>query len=64
MRVEEVQNPTAEEIMTVPEAASFLKVSVSAIRRWTRDGKLRGYKLGGQGDWRYLKRDVVDYLLG
>jgi excisionase family DNA binding protein len=53
-----------EGIMTTNEVASFLKVSVSAVRRWTRNGQLRGHRLGGQGDWRYLKRDVMDFFYG
>ena len=53
-----------EDIMTTSEVASFLKVSVSAVRRWTREGNLRGHRLGGRGDWRYFKRDVMDFVIG
>ncbi len=52
------------EIMTARDVAVYLKVSVGAVRRWTRDGKLRGHRLGGGGDWRYLKKDVVNFLHG
>ena len=51
-------------IMTTSEVADCLKVSVSAVRRWTREGKLKGHRLGGVGDWRYLKKDVVAFLMG
>jgi len=57
-------NMNWHDVMTAGEVASFLKVSVGAVRRWTRDGKLKGYRMGGQGDWRYLKRDVMDFLCG
>jgi excisionase family DNA binding protein len=53
-----------ETIMTASEVASFLKVSVNAVRRWTRAGKLKGHRLGGQGDWRYLKNDVMLFFYG
>jgi excisionase family DNA binding protein len=53
-----------ESIMTAVEVAAFLKVSVGAVRRWTRDGKLKGHRMGGQGDWRYLKKDVMLFLYG
>ena len=53
-----------DEIMTANEVATFLKVSVSAIRRWTREGNLKGHRMGGKGDWRYLKQDVLAFLLG
>lgn len=53
-----------EEVMTASEVANFLKVSVSAVRRWSRTERLKGYRLGGQGDWRYLKTNVLDFLYG
>ena len=52
------------EIMTAGEVGSFLKVSVGAVRRWTRAGTLKGHRLGGRGDWRYLKKDITDFLFG
>ena len=55
---------SGNDIMTVDEVASLLKVSASAVRLWTRNGKLKGYKLGGTGDWRYLKNNVIVFLLG
>ena len=54
----------SDDIMTAEEVASLLRVSVSAVRRWTREEKLKGSKLGGRGDWRYLKSHVVAFLLG
>ena len=52
------------EIMTAGEVAAYLKVSVGAVRRWTRVGTLKGHRLGGRGDWRYLKKDVMTFLYG
>ncbi len=63
----EVQiNPdiNGQDIMTAEEVASLLKVSVSAVRRWTREEKLKGCKLGGKGDWRYIKSNVLAFLMG
>ena len=51
-----------EEIMTCDEVAEFLRVHVSSVRRWSRCGKLRAYKLGGRGDWRYRQQDVLAFL--
>ncbi|NLE06741.1 MAG: helix-turn-helix domain-containing protein [Crenarchaeota archaeon] len=53
-----------ETVMTASEVAKLLKVSVVAVRRWTREGSLKGYRLGGVGDWRYIRKDVVAFLLG
>jgi excisionase family DNA binding protein len=55
---------SVNDVMTASEVASLLKVSVSAVRRWTRDGKLRGHRLGGKGDWRYIRVDVKSFLYG
>ena len=53
-----------KDIMTAEEVASLLKVSVGAVRRWTRDGLLLGHKIGGRGDWRYLRDNVTSFLFG
>ncbi len=52
----------SEQVMTSTEVADFLRVNLSSVRRWSRDGKLKGYRLGGQGDWRYLKSDVLAFF--
>ena len=49
-------------IMTCDEVAEFLRVHVISVRRWSRCGKLRAYKIGGRGDWRYRKQDVLAFL--
>lgn len=49
-------------IMTCDEVAEFLRVHVSSVRRWSRCGKLRAYKVGDRGDWRYRKQDVLAFL--
>ena len=50
--------------MTSKDVAQFLKVSVTAVRHWTNEESLVGYRLGGKGDWRYLGKDVIRFLLG
>jgi excisionase family DNA binding protein len=59
-----VQLRNNQDVMTVTEVAAFLKVGNNAIRRWTREGKLHGYRLGGNGDWRFLEADVMNFLYG
>jgi len=49
-------------IMTSSEVARFLKVHLGSVRRWTRSGELKGYRLGERGDWRYLQKDVLNFL--
>jgi excisionase family DNA binding protein len=50
------------EVLTSTEVADLLKVHLSSVRRWSRSGKLRGYRLGGGGDWRFLRKDVLAFL--
>lgn len=49
-------------IMTCDEVAEFLRVHRSSVRRWSRSGKLKAYKVGGRGDWRYRHQDVLAFL--
>jgi excisionase family DNA binding protein len=35
-----------DELLTVDEAATLLKVDVETVRRWLRSGHLRGLKFG------------------
>lgn len=49
------------EILTLPEVAKMLRVSHQTIYNMIRDGRLKGYKVGRE--WRFLKKDVDDYLL-
>jgi excisionase family DNA binding protein len=50
------------EVLTSAEVAELLKVHLSSVRRWSRSGKLKGYRLGGEGDWRFLRQDVLSFL--
>ena len=51
-------------IMTTSEVADFLKIHVGSVRKWSRTGILKGYRLGDRGDWRYLSGDVLAFLQG
>ena len=50
--------------MTCTEVASFLRVHLSSVRRWSRTGELKAYKVGSRGDWRYREQDVMAFLYG
>ena len=49
-----------DKILTLEEAAEFLKVSKSAIRKWLKSGKLKGHKAGRV--WRFFQADLVSWL--
>ena len=60
--MEERRKKNAEKVMTVQEVSAYLKIPISTLYDLTRKGKLRGVKVGRQ--WRYLERDIVNFLNG
>ncbi len=52
------------DLMTGTEVAVFLRVHIASVRRWARSGQLHGYRLGGRGDWRFHRKDVMAFLQG
>ena len=48
-----------DRLYTVPEVADLFSVRHEAVRRWLRDGRLRGHKLGGsRTGYRIAESDV------
>jgi len=55
----------AERFMTVKDAAERLGVTVNTVRRWVKDGRLRGHMPGGQkSGYRIPESDVERLLRG
>ena len=47
------------EMLTVDEAAATLRVTAETVRRWLRDGRIRGVRLGGRkAGWRIPAGEV------
>ena len=53
---------SSEGVYTLQEACRFLRISESTARRWIKEGRLRGRKIGR--DYRFLGRDLLDALEG
>ena len=48
--------------MTVEDVAKRLNVSVFAVRRWLRSGRLGGMRLGGtRAGWRITPADIEQF---
>ena len=47
-------------VYTLREACQFLKISEATARRWLKQGRLRGGKIGR--DYRFLGRNLLDCL--
>ena len=63
MRKNEKTNPMGR-LLNVKEAAEFLNVSEMTVRRWTNEGSLRCYRVGGKRQRRFTVQDLQDYLAG
>lgn len=50
-----------QELLTIEEAADYLKVTPYTVRRYLREGKLPGLRVGGQ--WRIGREDLAKKLL-
>ena len=51
-------------LLTVPEVAERIRVSPELVRRWLRQGRLRGVRLGGTRlGWRILDADLERFLV-
>ncbi len=50
------------EYLTVEEVSDRLKVSPWTVKRWLRDGELKGVRLGKNGPWRTTDADLDRFL--
>lgn len=53
-----------ERLLNINEAAEFLNVSEMTVRRWTNDGLLKCYRVGGRRARRFKQEDLLAYLEG
>lgn len=53
----------SETMLTVADVAAQLKVPEQAVRRWLREGRLGGMRLGGtKAGWRIAPSDVERFV--
>jgi excisionase family DNA binding protein len=57
-----IASDPAIEMLTIPEVAQVLKISVTGVRRLQQGRQLPFVKVGGS--IRFLKRDIISYLEG
>jgi len=61
--VRDEEEPAQESgLLDVREAARFLRVSETSIRRWTDSGKLKCYRVGEARHRRFTREDLFDFL--
>lgn len=49
-------------LLTVPQAADYLQVSIDTVRRWCRTGVLRCIALGDRAGYRIRQEDLDQFL--
>ncbi len=57
----EVKDPSPERVMTALELSFYLKLPLSTVYSLTKKGIIHGVKFGKH--WRYLEREIQEYLL-
>jgi excisionase family DNA binding protein len=56
--------PDSDRLLTVHEAAKRLRLNPETIRRWLRDGRLRGVWLGSdKAGWRISEQDLDAFIV-
>jgi len=53
-------DPKHEDILTLEEAAAYLRVSEEAVEGMARDGMLPAQRIGDE--WRFIKKALVDWM--
>ncbi len=53
-----------EELLDIKQAASLLRVSETSLRRWTVDGRLPCFRVGGRRERRFRRADLMALLVG
>lgn len=51
-----------DQLLTVPEVSTYLRVSDESTRRWLREGKLHGISLGRKSGWRIRRGDLALFI--
>lgn len=50
-------------LLTIPEVARRLRISEWTVRRWLREGRLKGFRIGGtRAGWRVREEDLEAFL--
>ena len=49
-----------KQLYTIEEVADFLRVSIRTVRRYLKDGTIRGFKVGQ--NWRISDEEVSRYI--
>lgn len=49
-----------KETISVSEAAEILDVNPETVRRWVKNGDIKGYRIGKRGHFRIFLEDLIN----
>ena len=52
----------SEAMLTIGDVARFLNLHITTVRRWSKKGILKSYRIGFRGDRRFRREDVEGLL--
>jgi excisionase family DNA binding protein len=50
-------------LLTIRDVANFLNVHINTVRRWSRKGILKSYRISRRGDLRFRQEDIDAFLM-
>ena len=53
----------ADDMLTIEEVASWLRVHPITIRRWEKQNHLKSYRIGPKKSIRFIRKDVYDFIV-
>lgn len=55
-------NNNIDPMLTTSEVAQILSVHINTVRRWSKQGVLKSYRIGSRGDRRFRKEDIDNFF--
>jgi len=46
------------------EAAAVINIHINTLHRWTKEGRIKAYRIGERGDYRYDPKDIEAFVKG
>ena len=46
------------------DAAEYLSIHINTLHRWTKEGRIKAYRIGERGDYRYDIADIEVFVRG
>ena len=49
-----------DDLMTLKETAKYLKIHINTLRRWLKEGRIQGHRIGRK--WMFLDSEIIEQL--